>query len=154
MSGGRNAPIQKMHDAPLAQRPKLRRRFFKPVRDAFLAAAAFTLISGPVVCGPSIAGPHGPAIAAASAPPAPLTNQALAVDEPRALVQVATASSPTAPDTVYKRTSAQAAWLLLTLAFSLVTALNLATFRHLRSAYARPVRRSDRRKPFGKGVGG
>ncbi|MFN0219629.1 MAG: hypothetical protein ACKVP4_12545 [Hyphomicrobium sp.] len=154
MSVGRNGPILETHGVPLTQRPKLRRRFLKTLRDAFLAASAFTLISGPMVCGPSIAGPHGPTVATAAVPPAPLTNRALAVDEPAALVQVATASSATSPDTVYKRTSAQAAWLLLTLAFSLITALNLATFRHLRRAYARPVRRGDRRKPFGKGVGG
>ncbi|MGQ0456925.1 MAG: hypothetical protein ACT4OU_07675 [Hyphomicrobium sp.] len=122
------------------------------MRDALAAGAVFALVSSPLVCSPSIAGPHGASATMAAVAPAPLANPALADDEPAPLVQIATASSPSGPDAVYKRTSADAAWLLLGLAFSVLAALNLATFRHVRRAYVRPVRRGERRKPFGKGV--
>ena len=41
-----------------------------------------------------------------------------------------------------RRFSQKAEWLLLGLAFSLLAAMNLAFFRHLRHAYADPRKRS------------
>jgi hypothetical protein len=59
----------------------------------------------------------------------------LSTDVP-AMVEIATTSSSQAPDAVYRRTSATAAWLLLSLAFSLLIAFNMAILRHMRRAYA------------------
>ena len=57
-------------------------------------------------------------------------------DQP--IIEIATTSSPNSPDAVYRRTSTAAAWVLLSFAFSLVAALNLAFIRHMRRAYAKP----------------
>ena len=54
------------------------------------------------------------------------------------IIEIATTASATSPDAVYRRTSTAAAWLLLSFAFSLVAALNLAFIRHMRRAYANP----------------
>lgn len=57
-------------------------------------------------------------------------------DQP--IIEIATTASATSPDAVFRRTSTAAAWVLLSFAFSLVAALNLAFIRHMRRAYANP----------------
>ena len=61
------------------------------------------------------------------------------------MIEIATTSSTNNADAVFHRTSAQAAWALLMIALSIVVALNLALFRHMRQAYT-PARR---RNPHG-----
>lgn len=133
-------------------RSRLRKALWKSARDAMLGGLAFTLMFGAALSGQSNAGPQVPA-AATIVNAAHLTVPALATDEPAPIVQIATTSSAGAPDAVYKRTSATAAWALLALTFSGLAALNLALVRHLRRAYARPVRRGGREQTLGKTIG-
>jgi hypothetical protein len=78
---------------------------------------------------------------AASAP----TLKAIAPSEPPPIIEIATTSSPSDPNAVFRRTSHGASWILLGLSFSLLVALNLSIFRHLRHVYAIP--RGRRRVP-------
>lgn len=133
------------------RRRKARSILRKPLRDAVLAAALFAVGSSAFVCDPTAASPNGPAAVAAPKSVQSLVSQAVASDEPAALVQIATASSAAGPDTIYKHTSASAAWSLMAFAFSVLAALNLALVRHLRRAYVHPARRGQaRRQPSGK----
>ena len=135
------------------RRRKARSILRKPLRDAVVAAALFALGSSAFVCDPTAASPNSPAAITAAKPSQSLVSQAVAANEPAALVQIATASSPAGPDAVYKHTSANAAWTLMAIAFSLLAALNLALVRHLRRAYVHPARRGHaRRQPSGKGL--
>lgn len=140
MRSRRNLQSKSGGDAEKA-RPSRRRRLLTPARDALAAGALFSLISAPMLCHPTSASPHGAAAISAIERPTPLMAKALADDDIAPYVRIATSSAPGAPDTIYKRTSAQAAWLLLSFAFSLLAALNLATVRHLRQVYARPIKR-------------
>ncbi len=133
-------------------RLRIRTALLKSARDALIAGFAFTLMSGAVTSGHSNASPQIPS-AAIFANTAPLAIPALATDEPAPIVQIATTSSVGAPDAIYKRTSVTAAWALLALAFSGLAALNVALVRHLRRAYARPVRRGRREQALEKTIG-
>ena len=64
---------------------------------------------------------------------------------PIPLVEIATTSSFTNPDAVFRRTSASAAWGLLGVALYILAVLNLAIFSHLRRTYA-PKRCPEGRK--------
>jgi len=75
----------------------------------------------------------------------PATVIAVGQAEPAPIVEIATTSSFTNPDAVFRRTSANAAWGLLGVALSILAVLNLAIFSHLRRTYA-PKRRSEGRK--------
>ena len=117
-------------------RARMRRLAMRPAADAILALALFVCASIMVGVGPTSANPHIPAAGYVhSFSPAAKAAIASTEDEPT-IVEIATAASPQAPDAVYGRTSATAAWLLLSLAFSLVIAFNMAILRHMRRAYA------------------
>ncbi len=137
---------------PGLARSRIRQALLKSARDALIAGLAFTFMSAAVTSDQSNASPQIPS-AAIIANAAPLAVPALATDEPAPIVQIATTSSAGAPDAIYKRTSATAAWALLALAFSGLAALNVALVRHLRRAYARPVRRGGREQALEKTIG-
>lgn len=107
----------------------------RPAADAMLALALFVLVSVMLGTAPTSANPHVPAAQVYNVSPPAQAALATSNDEPT-IVEIATTSSPQAPDAVYGRTSATAAWLLLSLAFSLVIAFNMAILRHMRRAYA------------------
>ncbi|HEX4415151.1 MAG TPA: hypothetical protein VH107_16075 [Lacipirellulaceae bacterium] len=114
--------------------------------DAAIAGVVFTLVSSALVCAHAKAGiiPTAFHSAIRSASIRPAVVNAVAEPAQFPIVQIATASS--SADAVYRQTSVTAAWTLLGIAFSLMVALNLALVRHLRRAYAIPVRRF----PLGK----
>lgn len=130
------------------------RAWSRPALDAILALLAFLVVSMTAESAPSAAAPQnvqglGGAIHVGGQTQAiPLIAEA---GEPP-IIEIATTSSALAPDAVYRRTSLTAAWLLLSLAFSVVMALNLALFRHMRTAYATPrsrrLARKDDRETF------
>ena len=134
--GDGESPARQAH-LPVT-RMRVRVAFIRPAIDAAAALALFmfatmTLASAPTSANPHNFGAHGqfaspatPAIADTGRPP---------------IVEIATTSSPQAADAVYRRTSSAAAWVLLSFAFSLVAALNMAFLRHMRRAYANPRNR-------------
>jgi hypothetical protein len=108
----------------------------RPAADAMAALVLFVCVSMMIGAGPTSANPHIPAAGQVhSSSPAARAAIVTGQDEP-AIVEIATTSSPQAPDAIYGRTSATAAWLLLSLAFSLLIAFNMAILRHMRRAYA------------------
>jgi hypothetical protein len=66
----------------------------------------------------------------------PAATKAIGQSGPAPLVEIATTSSVTNADAVFRRTSNDAAWTLLGLAWSILAVLNIAIFRHLRRNYA------------------
>ncbi|MBS0250064.1 MAG: hypothetical protein JSR78_03255 [Proteobacteria bacterium] len=120
--------------------PKYRHPMWRALLDAAAAGVLFTLVSSTLICNHARAGIVPAAfggVALAAQPSA--AQKAVAEPGPQPIVQIATATSPS--DAVYRQTSVMAAWGLLGVAFSLMTALNLAILRHLRRAYAVPARR-------------
>ena len=107
----------------------------RPAADALLALAMFVCVSALVGTGPTSANPHLPAAQIHAVSTTAQAALATSSDEPT-IVEIATTTSPQAPDAIYGRTSATAAWLLLSLAFSLVIAFNMAILRHMLRAYA------------------
>ena len=75
----------------------------------------------------------------------PATVIAVGQAGPAPLVEIATTSSVTNSDAVFRRTSVSAAWGLLGVALSILAVLNLAIFSHLRRTYA-PKRCPEGRK--------
>lgn len=106
----------------------------RPAADAILALLLFALVSVTFGTAPTSANPHSPPPHVYNISPAQVAL-ATGNDEPT-IVEIATTTSPQAPDAIYGRTSATAAWLLLSLAFSLIFAFNLAILRHMRRVYA------------------
>lgn len=102
--------------------------FVRPAIDAAVALVLFMIVSMTLTCAPSSANPQNPSSVA---------QLRSLVAEERPIVEIATTSSPEAPDAVYRRTSFSAAWVLLSFAFSILVAFNLAFLRHMRRAYAR-----------------
>lgn len=121
-------------------RAKVRYVLVRPAIDALAAFAVFVIAALTLNCAPSSASPNSFVTPALQKSAFQAVNPALAEAGVLPLVEIATTSSPNNPDAVYRRTSEQAAWSLLAIAFSLAVALNLAVFRHLRQAYAHPRR--------------
>jgi hypothetical protein len=120
-------------------RKKNRRRILRPLMDAVVAGFVFTLVTTSFMCAHARAGTSPAAFAGIQHAAKPAAMKAVAEPAPLPIIAIATASSPA--DAIYRRTSANAAWGLLGVAFSLMAALNLAVLRHLKRAYATPVRR-------------
>ena len=125
------------------KRPKLRRTLLRPAIDAFAAFAVFGLVSAAVTSAPSSASPSSAGLGASAFAVSHETVSSLALkavgdSDDRPVIEIATTSSPANADAIYRRTSADAAWGLLALAFSALAALNLALLRHVRQAYAMP----------------
>ena len=129
---------------PLFTNAKYRRFVFRRMLDAAVwlifglttvlatSAAVLAQIHPAAFAGPKFSVKRPAIIAVGQADPIPL-------------VEIATTSSFTNPDAVFRRTSANAAWGLLGVALSILAVLNLAIFSHLRRTYA-PKRRSEGRK--------
>jgi hypothetical protein len=125
-------------------RPKYRRFVIRPIFDAAAAAAVFAMFTFFTTCEPVRASTNPAAFAGLERAAPPVAIKAVGEAGPPPIIEIATTSSTTNADAVYRRTSATAAWVLLGLAFSLLAALNLTVFRHLRRAYVAPKRRSGR----------
>jgi hypothetical protein len=111
--------------------------------DALAAGFAFVLLATTLGCGPSSAHPNPGAFGVTARPAA---IKALGESGPRPIIEIATAA-PNGADAVIGRTSFTAAWALLAIAVSLLTAVNLAFIRHLRRAYAPISRRNSQSRP-------
>jgi hypothetical protein len=109
-----------------------------------MAGVVFTLASSGLVCNHAKAGTTSAAFAGIAHVAHTPAMKAVAEPGPLPIVQIATATSPA--DAVYRQTSVTAAWGLLGVAFSLMAALNLALLRHLKRAYATPLRRFPLRR--------
>lgn len=121
-------------------RIKARQVLLRPVLDASMVFAALCLIGLTFGTAPSSASPNVPPSHSYQMTVSPMVLKALSEGDVQPVIEIATTNSPDSPDAVFRRTSAQAAWALLMIALSVVVALNLAMFRHMRQAYA-PVRR-------------
>jgi hypothetical protein len=110
-----------------------------------LAFALFLLVTLTFDSAPSAAAPYAAPypynMHAVTEPLQLQAEPALAEAADAPIIEIATTSSPKNPDAVYRRTSATAAWLLLSLTFSFLAAFNLALLRHMRKVYASPRRR-------------
>lgn len=124
------------HSRKQTTRPARKHRLaMRPVADAIVAFALFVCVSVMAGAGPTAANPHIQAAGhVQSLSPAAQAAIASTGEQP-AIVEIAT-TSPRAADAVYKRTSETAAWLLLSLAVSLLVAFNLAILSHMRRAYS------------------
>lgn len=114
------------------------RHLLRPAIDVGLALSLFFMASLTLGSPPSSASP-GPSLGSIGLAPA----QATANPAQTRLFQPANVSTAAiGVDHTAKRFSQQTEWMLLGLAFSLLVAMNLAFFRHLRHAYADPRKRS------------
>lgn len=112
------------------------RRFIRPLMDALAAGLLFAAVATMLSSAPVTAGTNPAAFAGLERAAVPAATKAVSEPCPLPIVEIATTSSPFDANTVYRRTSTSAAWTLLGAAVSLLTALNLALFRHLRRVYA------------------
>lgn len=130
-----------------ANRFRARHYVVRPVLDAIGALAVFTFVSATVVSHPSAASPHAVGTVTVETRHATLIQNAIVDEDDNApVVQIATTSSSKNSNAVFRRTSTDAAWGLLAVAFSILAALNLAIFRHLRRVYAVPSQRRTNRQ--------
>lgn len=118
-----------------AKRRQARRKAWKPARDALIAFAVFPLLALTVGSGPLLAGPT--AVATVDFGNSAAVIKALDDQAPAPVVQIATVAPHDEADALYRRTSFDAAWVLLGASFALIVALNLAVARHLSRAYTR-----------------
>ena len=131
-------------NAAASERVKTRTMFLRPVLDAAATFAVLCILGLTLGTAPTSASPNIPGAASYQAALSPAAVKAIGELNERPVVEIATTSSAASPDAVYRRTSVQAAWGLLMLALSVVAALNMALFRHLRQAYADPRRRNSK----------
>jgi hypothetical protein len=137
---GSNTAGRDNDDASSASRPKLRYAFIRPALDACAAFGLFVLMTLALSSGPSSASPHHflSAPVAISQPASP----ALAEAGDGKIFEVTSKTSGVATSAAYRQTDMTSAWLLLSLAFSVLAAFNMALIRHLRQAYASPRNRT------------
>jgi hypothetical protein len=119
-------------------RSKYRRLVPRPILDALGAGLLFMMLTAICTSIPVKACPFSGALAGLGRTTAPQAVNAVAEPGPAPIIEIATTSSGWDQNAVFRRTSGTAAWGLLGLAFSLLTALNLSFFRHLRRVYASP----------------
>ena len=131
-------------DSSAAHRRNRRYALLRPVLDACTAFALFVIVSLALSSGPTSASPHRLLIA--GTPFTQVANPKAAtpgdLQRDRQIFQIAAYSQPAATDAAFRQTDALAAWLLLSFAFSLLAALNMALVRHLRQAYSNPRKRN------------
>jgi hypothetical protein len=143
MSGsGASTRNSQSHTPP----PKHRHFLLRPLLDASAAGIVFVLLTAVMTSAPVRACPFSVAFSGLDHKAAPFVLRAVAKPEPAPITEIATTSSAWAPNAVFRRTSDTAAWSLLGISFSLLTALNLAFFRHLRRTYAPRAARNSARK--------
>jgi hypothetical protein len=124
-------------------RPKYRLFVLRPILDAAAAGIVFILLTAVMTSAPVRACPFSAAFSSLDHATVPPILKAVGQPGPAPIIEIATTSSVWDPNAVFRRTSNTAAWSLLGLSFSLLTALNLAIFRHLRRAYATPRARNS-----------
>lgn len=128
-------------------RTRARSALIRPILDAagtFAVLCLLCLSLGSFLgAAPSSASPNVTGFNTLQLAPSPDAIKAIGQSDVRPVIEIATTSSPANADAVYRRTSFQAAWVLLMLGLSLVAALNMALFRHMRNAYASPRRRAQ-----------
>lgn len=122
-------------------RVQTRSMFLRPMVDAAIAFAVLCIVGLTYTTAPTSAGPTTHGISALQATFPSAVVKAIGDQDVRPVVEIATTSSPANDDAAYRRTSVQTAWALLMIALSIVAALNLALFRHMRQAYKTPRRR-------------
>lgn len=129
---------------PWPEAAKYRRLVIRPMLDAavWLIFGLTTLLA---ISAPVLAQINPMAFAGLEFSVRPATVIAVGQAEPAPIVEIATTSSVTNSDAVFRRTSANAAWGLLGVALSILAVLNLAIFSHLRRTYA-PKRCPEGRK--------
>jgi hypothetical protein len=125
-----------------AVRPRYRRTMLRPVVDAIVAGTAFLFLTCLTSSAPVRACPFSAALAGIEHSAKPSALKAVGEPGPAPIIEIATTSSAWDPNAVFRRTSDTAAWSLLGLSISLLTALDLAIFRHLRRVYAVQRRRN------------
>ena len=123
---------------------KYRRLVIRPILNA-VVWLIFGLTTVLAASAPVLAQINPIAFAGLELSVTPATVIAVGQAEPAPLVEIATTSSVTNSDAVFRRTSLNAAWGLLGVALSILAVLNLAIFSHLRRTYA-PKRCPDGRK--------
>lgn len=109
--------------------------FHVAVGFALLCLIGLTAGTGPSSAGPT---PRGYEITVNS-----IAVKAVAEDRTHPVVEIAT-TEPHSPDAVFRRTSAETAWVLLSLAIGVLAVFNLALYRHMRFAYSRQRLRARR----------
>jgi len=124
----RNSPAR-------GQRPKRRHRLLRPIFDALGAALVFVMLTAVGTSAPVKACAFSGAFGGIEHSVAPQSIKAIAELAPAPIIEIATTSSAHDPNAVFRRTSGTAAWGLLGLSLSLLAALNLSFFRHLRRVY-------------------
>ena len=130
----RNSQVRTRH-------PKHRRLVLRPILDAFGAGLLFVMLTAVCTSAPVKACPFSGAFAGLERTASPQALKTVAEPGPAPIIEIATTSSVWDPNAVFRRTSSTAAWGLLGLSFSLLAALNLSFFRHLRRVYASPQAR-------------
>lgn len=128
---------KRISQAPMG-RPKHRSTMLRPFLDALGAGLLFAMVTAVCTSAPVKACPFSGAFAGLEKSTGGPAVHAVAEPGPSPIIEIATTSSVWDPNAVYRRTSGTAAWGLLGLSFSLLAALNLSFFRHLRRVYAAP----------------
>ncbi|MEQ1651348.1 MAG: hypothetical protein ABL897_02560 [Hyphomicrobium sp.] len=134
--------LTRVADAYFAGRTKARKALLRPLLDVGLVFSVLCILGLALGTGPSSASPNVPTINGYQLSISRPVSKAIADQDVRTVIEIATTSSPNNPDAVFRRTSAQAAWALLMIGLSVVVALNMALFRHMRQAYTPPKRRN------------
>lgn len=113
-----------------------------PAFQVIVGFALLCLVGLMVGTAPSSAGPSpsGYEITVNS-----ISVKAVAEDRTHPVIEIAT-TEPNSPDAVFRRTSAETAWVLLSLAIGVLAMFNLALYRHMRFAYSRQRLRAKRGK--------
>lgn len=124
---------------PAVGRSISRRRRFRldlhvAVVSFVVGFAAVALTSAPLRAGPI------PCLAGIERTAAPIAAKAIGEPGPAPLIEIATTASINDPNAVFRRTSNTAASGLFGASLSLLAALNLLFFRHLKRVYAPPRR--------------
>ncbi|HEY8194231.1 MAG TPA: hypothetical protein VIF13_04210 [Hyphomicrobium sp.] len=125
-----------------AVRPRRRSVVLRPILDAIVAGTVFLFLTCLTSSAPVRACPFSAAFAGIEHSIKPSTLKAVGEPGPAPIIEIATTSSAWDSNAVFRRTSDTAAWSLLGLSISLLAALDLAIFRHLRRVYAVQRRRN------------
>ena len=118
------------------------RHLLRPAIDVGLALSLFFMASLTLGSPPSLASP-GLSLGSIRIAPAQATDNP---GQTRLFQPASVSTAVMGVDHPAKRFSQQTEWMLLGLAFSLLVAMNLAFFRHLRHAYADPRKRSSSKR--------
>ena len=120
------------------RRAKDRTKLMRPAFDAAAAFAGLSLICLVLGAAPLSAHPQAASRELFGNVARPLVQSTVSQSYKNPVVEFSTIRSADGADAVYRRTGVQAAWGLLLFALSILSAFNLALFRHLRRAYSIP----------------